>query len=36
VTTPVEEAGKVAAVQFGSMRVRPSGEEVGTVRPGDF
>jgi len=36
VTTPVEEAGKVAAVQFGSIRVKPSGEEVGTVRPGGF
>ncbi|MEW6222083.1 MAG: Clp1/GlmU family protein [Candidatus Hadarchaeota archaeon] len=36
ITTPVNDAAKVAAVQFGSMKVRPTGEEIGTVRPGTF
>ena len=34
VITPVEDAGGVAALQFGSMRIKPSGEEIGTIRPG--
>lgn len=36
VITPVKDATKVVAVQFGSMKVRPNGEEIGTVRPGSF
>ena len=36
VLTPVKDARGVAALQFGSMRVKPSGEELGTVRPGSF
>ena len=36
VVTPVEDTGKVAAVQLGSMRVKPSGEEIGAIRPGGF
>jgi polynucleotide 5'-hydroxyl-kinase GRC3/NOL9 len=36
VITPVKEAGRIAVVQFGSMRITPSGKEVGTIRPGTF
>jgi polynucleotide 5'-hydroxyl-kinase GRC3/NOL9 len=36
VLTPVKDAGKIVVVQFGSIRIRPSGEEIGTVRPGTF
>jgi polynucleotide 5'-hydroxyl-kinase GRC3/NOL9 len=36
VITPVKDAAKVVAVQFGSMKIRPNGEEIGTVRPGSF
>lgn len=36
VLTPVEDAREVAALQFGSMRIKPTGEEIGTLRPGTF
>lgn len=36
ITTPVKEENKVDRVQIGSMKIEPSGEEVGTVRPGTF
>ncbi len=36
VLTPVKNAGEVAAVQFGSMRIKPDGEEIGTVKQGTF
>jgi polynucleotide 5'-kinase involved in rRNA processing len=36
VITPVKNGEKIAAVQFGSMKVRPTGEEIGTVKPGTF
>ncbi|MDI6883692.1 MAG: Clp1/GlmU family protein [Hadesarchaea archaeon] len=36
VLTPVKNADEVAAVQIGSMKIKPTGEEVGTVRPGTF
>ena len=36
VITPVKEVNRVAVVQFGSMRITPSGKEVGTIRPGTF
>lgn len=36
VITPVKDGDKIAAVQFGSMKIKPSGREVGAVRPGTF
>ncbi|KUO40408.1 MAG: hypothetical protein AVW06_00040 [Hadesarchaea archaeon DG-33-1] len=36
VITPVKNGGKIAAVQFGSMRIKPTGEEIGTIKPGTF
>lgn len=36
VITPLKDREKVAAVQFGSMRINPTGEEMGTIRPGSF
>lgn len=36
VITPVKSAGEVAAVQFGSMRIKPDGVEIGTIKPGTF
>lgn len=36
VLTPVKNADEVAAVQFGSMRIKPDGEEIGTIRQGTF
>lgn len=36
ITTPVKEESKVDRVQIGSMKIEPSGKEVGTVRPGTF
>lgn len=36
VFTPVKDASEVATVQFGSMRVEPSGKEIGTIKPGTF
>ena len=36
VLTPVKNADEVAAVQFGSMRIKPDGEEIGTVKQGTF
>jgi polynucleotide 5'-hydroxyl-kinase GRC3/NOL9 len=36
VITPVKNGGKIAAVQFGSMKIKPTGEEIGTVKPGAF
>lgn len=36
VITPVRDAGKVAALQFGSIKIKPSGEEMGAVKPGTF
>jgi len=36
ITTPIKNADQVTSVQFGSMKVKPTGEEVGTVRPGYF
>jgi polynucleotide 5'-hydroxyl-kinase GRC3/NOL9 len=36
IMTPVKNAEQVTVVQFGSMKVKPTGEEVGTVRPGTF
>ena len=36
VLTPVLDAEKIAAVQFGSIKVRPSGEEIETIRRGSF
>ncbi|MCS7131994.1 MAG: hypothetical protein NZ934_04635, partial [Hadesarchaea archaeon] len=36
VITPVKDGGKVSAVQIGSMKVKPSGKEVGVLRPGSF
>lgn len=36
ITAPKVESGKVDKIQFGSMKIKPSGEEVGTVRPGTF
>ena len=36
VLTPVKNVDEVAAVQFGSMRIKPDGEEIGTVRQGTF
>jgi len=36
VITPVKNGGKIAAVQFGSMKIKPTGEEIGTIKPGTF
>jgi polynucleotide 5'-hydroxyl-kinase GRC3/NOL9 len=36
VITPVKNIEKIAAVQFGSMKLKPTGEEIGTVKPGTF
>jgi polynucleotide 5'-kinase involved in rRNA processing len=36
VLTPVKNAGEVAAVQFGSMGIKPDGVEIGTIKPGTF
>lgn len=36
VITPVKDGGKIAAVQFGSMKINPTGEEIGTIKPGTF
>ena len=36
VITPVKNGEKIAAIQFGSMKVRPAGEEIGTIKPGTF
>lgn len=36
VITPVKNGGKIEAVQFGSMKIKPTGEEIGTIRPGTF
>ena len=36
VITPVKSAGEVSAVQFGSMRIKPDGVEIGTIKPGTF
>ena len=36
VLTPVKNADEVAAVQFGSMRIKPDGKEIGTVKQGTF
>jgi polynucleotide 5'-hydroxyl-kinase GRC3/NOL9 len=36
VITPVKDKGKIAAVQFGSMKINSKGEEVGTIKPGSF
>jgi polynucleotide 5'-hydroxyl-kinase GRC3/NOL9 len=36
VLTPVKKADEIAAVQFGSMRIKPDGEEIGTVKQGTF
>ncbi len=36
VITPVDDASKVASVQFGSMRITPEGKEIGTIKPGTF
>lgn len=36
VLTPVRGRERIAAVQFGSMKINPQGEEVGTVKPGSF
>lgn len=36
VLTPVKKAEEVSSVQFGSMKIKPTGEEIGTVKPGTF
>jgi polynucleotide 5'-kinase involved in rRNA processing len=36
VITPVKNVERIAAVQFGSMKLKPTGEEIGTVKPGTF
>lgn len=36
ITTPVEDESEVDRIQFGSMKIKPSGEEIGTVKPGTF
>jgi len=36
VITSVKNGEKIAAVQFGSMKLKPTGEEIGTVKPGTF
>jgi ABC-type multidrug transport system ATPase subunit len=32
----VKNIEKIAAVQFGSMKLKPTGEEIGTIKPGTF
>ncbi|MBS3815191.1 MAG: hypothetical protein KGY45_01360 [Hadesarchaea archaeon] len=36
VITPIQNGGLVSAIQIGSMKIKPNGEEIGTVRPGSF
>lgn len=36
VITPVRDGNMISAVQIGSMKVKPSGKEVGVLRPGSF
>lgn len=36
VITPVKNVEKIAAVQIGSMKLKPTGEEIGTVKQGTF
>ena len=36
VVTPFKNADEIAAVQFGSMKIKPTGEEIGTVKPSTF
>jgi len=36
VITPIRNGDKIAMVQFGSMKVKPTGEEIGTIKPGTF
>lgn len=36
VITPVKNGERIAAVQFGSMKIKPTGEEIGTIKPGTF
>ncbi len=36
VLTPAKNADEISGVQIGSMKIKPTGEEVGTVRPGTF
>ena len=36
VITSVKNVEKIAAVLFGSMKLKPTGEEIGTIKPGTF
>jgi polynucleotide 5'-hydroxyl-kinase GRC3/NOL9 len=36
VVTPIRDGTKAAAVQFGSIKVSPKGEEIGAIRLGSF
>lgn len=36
VIAPIQKDEKVSGVQLGSMKIKPNGEEIGTVRPGTF
>lgn len=36
VIAPVKDVSNIAVVQFGSMKIKPDGKEIGTVRPGTF
>lgn len=36
VITPIKDVTKAVAVQFGSIKVSPEGEEIGIIRPGSF
>jgi polynucleotide 5'-kinase involved in rRNA processing len=36
VTTPARTVSPVKIIQFGSMRLRPDGTELGTIKPGEI